>query len=114
MGSKNDGIYIVINGQEYKLEYVTPFDDKTKCEQCDFLKSGKCTATVDCLKIEVEFPDAYWKKTMPVSAVQDSKSYLHARCYNKSVRKVITFNGTVPITDDTSTTNRFIGEFNCK
>ena len=111
----NDGIYVVVNGQEYKLEYVTPFDDLTKCGQCDFMKQGRCTATKDCLKIEVEFPDSFWKKVMPIAVKTDSTYSKSAYCYNDSFKKEVTItqNSTL-LENETVTTDRFVGEFNCE
>ena len=112
MKKKNDGIYVVHNGEEFQLECTTPFDTLTKCGQCAFHKDGRCAAPESCLKIEVVFPDCFWKKTVTAGVTvykEDDRQY--ALCYNDVPDNKI----TVVIDDDsneTQTTDRFIGEFN--
>ena len=113
----NDGIYIVTDGEEYRLEYVTPFDTETKCGQCDFMRNGMCKAPADCRKIEVEFTDAFWKKTEPANVGKNSDCNAHvAVTYvtpeSTTYRYTIDNNNGSCEEGTVTVDNRFIGEFN--
>jgi hypothetical protein len=62
-----DGIYVVVNGSQYRLEYdsFSVGTTSSKCAKCDFFKNGSCHASESCRRIENQFPDSYWKLTSP-------------------------------------------------
>ena len=82
MVDRSDGIYAVVDGDEYRLTDATPFDDGTKCQQCDLMKDGKCAAPGWCLRIEREFTDSYWRRTVSVLVENDPRGNLYEYCYN--------------------------------
>ena len=113
MYNSNDGIYVVHKGEEYRLEDTTPFDTLTKCGQCDFMKDGRCTAPNSCLKIEVEYPDSFWKKTAGVT-VETGGCNVESLYGYADAQQVIKVNGEgYDSENDTETLDeRFVGEFN--
>lgn len=74
-----DGIYVVVNGSQYRLEYDCFPSTSSKCAKCDFF-SGGCHAIESCRRIESQFPDSYWKLTSPacVPCGGNSSTYSYA------------------------------------
>ena len=77
-----DGIYIVVDGNEYRLEYdsFSVGTTSSKCSKCDFF-NGKCRASESCIRIENQFPDSYWKCTAPVYVETDNPFINRAKAY---------------------------------
>ena len=76
-----DGIYVVVNGSQYRLEYdsFSIGTTSSKCAKCDFFKQG-CNASESCRRIENQFPDSYWKLTSHacVTCGGNSSTYSYA------------------------------------
>ena len=78
-----DGIYVVVNGSQYRLEYdsFSVGTTSSKCAKCDFFKKS-CNASESCRRIENQFPDSYWKLTSHACVTcggnSSTYSYAHA------------------------------------
>ena len=83
-----DGIYVVVNGNQYRLEYdsFSVGTTSSKCAKCDFFKEG-CNASESCRRIENQFPDSYWKLTSHACVTCGGNSstqwYAHAVLQNE-------------------------------
>lgn len=83
--SDKDGIYVVINGEEYQLQYDSPsvIASTPKCAKCDFF-NGSCQACESFLRIESQFPDSYWKRTNSKYVLCDGDANRHAVATNSN------------------------------
>lgn len=77
-----DGIYVVVNGSQYRLEYdsFSVGITSSKCAKCDFFKKS-CNASESCRRIENQFPDSYWKLTSHASVKCGENSSTHSYAY---------------------------------
>jgi len=77
-----DGIYVVVNGSQYRLEYdsFSVGTTSSKCAKCDFFKGG-CHASESCRRIENQFPDSYWKLTSPAYVLCGGNSSTYSYAY---------------------------------
>ena len=79
---KNDGIYAIVNGVEYRLRFIDEGDGSPRCNMCDMHGSDGCKASSLCRAAENAFINCYWKRTEPVAVMNDGNTCLYAYCYN--------------------------------
>ena len=77
-----DGIYVVVNGSQYRLEYdsFSVGTTSSKCAKCDFFKKI-CNASESCRRIENQFPDSYWKLTSHACVTSGGNSSTYSYAY---------------------------------
>ncbi len=112
---KYDGVYVVIEGKEYMMDMVTPWDDgKTPCQMCDFMQKGRCVAPSWCLRIEEVLPDTFWKRTTVLRVGKDEPTpKRQAYAYNDANDCNITVTSTCDCGTKTFTFAVDCGEVTC-